>query len=72
MKIFFLALLWAFPGYAVGLFGTLWLLPLISGNTHDGQMEAAMTGAFIFGPMLAILSFVGGILFLRSRKRTPR
>jgi hypothetical protein len=66
-KSAFLALLCAVPGYFVGLFGCLFLLPLISQNRHDAQLEAAMTGAFIFGPLAAILGFIAGFLFFRSR-----
>jgi hypothetical protein len=39
----------------------------MSQNRHDVQLEAAMTGAFIFGPLAAILGFIAGFLFFRSR-----
>lgn len=69
MKIVLLAVLWMVPFYFVGLFGCLWLLPLISQNSHDGALEAAMTGAFLCGPLTAILGFAAGFLFHHSRKK---
>ncbi len=67
MKSALLALLWVVPFYFVGLFACVFLLPLISQNRHDAQLEAAMTGAFVFGPLVAIIGFVVGFLFHRSR-----
>ena len=69
MKAAFLALLWSILFYFVGLFGCVWLLPLISRNAFDGQTEAAMTGAFVAGPLLALAGFVAGFLFHRSRRK---
>jgi hypothetical protein len=71
LKTFFLAILWAVPGYFIGLFGCLWLLPHLSGNTHDGSVEASMTGAFVFGPLFALAGFTMGFIVHRSRLR-PR
>jgi TRAP-type C4-dicarboxylate transport system permease small subunit len=45
-------------GYLVGLFGGMWLITLLSSNRHDKAMEAAMTSAFVIGPVIAILAFV--------------
>ncbi len=53
MKPFGLSVLAAICGYLVGLFGGLLLIETVSSNTHDKSMEAAMTGAFIFGPLVA-------------------
>ena len=69
MKSAFLALLWAVPLYFIGLFGGIWLLPLLSGNMHDGPVEAAMTGAFVLGPLAALAGFVAGFLFHRARTK---
>ena len=53
MKTFEAALLAAILGYTVGLFGTMAAIELFSSNTHDKSMEAAMTGAFAVGPLIA-------------------
>ena len=71
MKSALLALLWAVPLYFAGLFGGIWLLPLLSGYRHDGSVEAVMTGAFVLGPLAALAGFVAGFLFHRSRAK-PR
>lgn len=33
-------------------------IELFSSNTHDKSMEAAMTGAFVGGPLIAVLSMI--------------
>jgi hypothetical protein len=39
-------------------------------NVHDNSMEAAMTGAFVFGPLMALVAAgVTVIYYLRRRKR---
>lgn len=60
-------LLWAVGGYIVGAFAGGWLVSALSSNTHDRNLEAAMTGAFVIGPMAAIFGFVIG--FGRARQR---
>lgn len=67
MKAVLLGFLWGIPFYFAGLFGCVWLLPLVSGNVHDGSVEAAMTGAFVVGPLLAICGMAAGVAFHRSR-----
>jgi hypothetical protein len=54
-------------GYLVGAVGGGLLVALLSSNTHDRSLEATMTGAFVFGPMGAVVGFLAG--FLRSRSR---
>ena len=51
-------------GYLVGgLMGYL-LVMFFSGNTHDRELEAAMTGGFFVGPVTA---FVGALFaFFRA------
>lgn len=39
-------------GYLVGAVGGYTLLLTSTSNTHDGPVEAAMTGAFVAGPAL--------------------
>jgi hypothetical protein len=58
MKTFGFALLAAIGGYCVGLFGGMGLIELFSANQHDKSMEAAMTGAFVIGPLMAILAVI--------------
>jgi hypothetical protein len=52
-------------GYLAGAFGGGFLVSEFSSNTHDRSVEAAMTGAFVFGPMGAVAGFL--IAFFRSR-----
>jgi hypothetical protein len=56
---------WAIAGYLIGAFGGGWLLTKLSSNMHDRSTEAAMTGAFVFGPVMALIAFIVG--FVRSR-----
>jgi predicted peroxiredoxin len=67
MKAFGVALLAAILGYIVGLFGTMAAIELFSSNTHDKSMEAAMTGAFVGGPLIAVISMIT-ILVLRRQQ----
>jgi len=67
MKTFGGALLAAILGYVVGLFGTMAAIELVSSNTHDKSMEAAMTGAFAGGPLIATISVIA-ILVLRRKR----
>ncbi len=53
---------WAIPGYLVGAFGGGALISVLSSNTHDGSVEAAMTGAFVTGPLLAVVAFAVGAI----------
>lgn len=67
MRRFLIGLLWALPGYVVGAFGGGLLVSLLSSNTHDRSIEAAMTGAFVLGPLVAVAAFAIG--FARARRR---
>jgi len=67
MKTVGIALLAIILGYIVGLFGTMAAIELFSSNTHDKSMEAAMAGAFIGGPLIAVISVVA-ILALRRKR----
>jgi predicted peroxiredoxin len=67
MKTFGAALLAAILGYVVGLFGTMAAIELFSSNTHDKSMEAAMTGAFVSGPLIAVISMIAIISIRRKR-----
>ena len=67
MKTFGLVALAAIGGYLVGFFGGMGLIELFSSNQHDRSMEAAMTGAFVVGPLLAVLAVVVVLVF-RTRR----
>ena len=62
-----MALLGLGSGYALGLAGGLVLTPLLSSNRHDVAVEAAMTGAFFWGPLLAVLGLIVGLALGRPR-----
>jgi hypothetical protein len=66
MKTFGLSILAAIGGYLLGLFGGMVLIEISSSNTHDKSVEAAMTGAFVFGPLAAVLAVITLLVF-RSR-----
>ena len=52
--------LWGIVGYFCGAFGGGWLVAQTSSNTFDRDMEAAMTGAFVIGPLVGIVAFAIG------------
>ena len=62
MRRLLCGLVWAVPGYVVGAFGGGYVISLVSTNTHDGSVEAAMTGAFVTGPLLAMVAFAVGAI----------
>ena len=53
-------ILWGFVGYLCGAFGGGWLVSQMASNRFDGDVEAAMTGAFVTGPLVALVAFVIG------------
>jgi hypothetical protein len=53
-------------GYVVGGFGGGMLVSVLSSNVHDRDVEAAMTGAFVLGPIGAV---VGLAVALRLARR---
>ena len=71
LRRFLIGLLWAVPGYLVGAFGGGYLLYAVSANQHDRSVEAAMTGAFVLGPLCAIIAFVVGAVRAKARVGTP-
>ena len=64
-----IGLLWAVPGYLVGAFGGGFLVSVMSSNQHDRSLEAAMTGAFFFGLLAALIAFITGAI--RARPPAP-
>ena len=62
MKRFGIAVLSAIGGYVVAAFVSYFLVGQLSANTHDRSVEAAMTSAFIWGPLGAVVAFVVGFV----------
>lgn len=52
-----------------GLFGGMVLIENVSSNTHDRSLEAAMTGAFVIGPAMAVLAVIVILVYRISRSR---
>jgi hypothetical protein len=63
MGRYVLAVVASIAGYVVGAVVGYVLLGWLSSNTHDRSVEAAMTAAFVFGPIAAILAFIFGVVF---------
>jgi predicted membrane metal-binding protein len=62
MKRFGIAVLFAIVGYLVAAVASYFLVGLLSSNVHDRSVEAAMTSAFVFGPIGAVVAFVAGLI----------
>jgi hypothetical protein len=56
-------------GYTAGALLGFFGVDLLSGNTHDRSVEAAMTAAFVTGPAGALAA---GLWAALRRTRTPR
>ena len=67
MKTFGLAVLAALGGYIIGLFSAMFLIENLSSNRHDRSVEAAMTGAFVVGPLMALVAVIV-VLVMRARR----
>ena len=62
MKRFGIALAFALLGYvALALLGYGLILKLTT-NAHDPELEAAMTAAFVAGPLGAVIGFIVGFM----------
>jgi hypothetical protein len=62
MKRFGIAVLFAMVGYLVAAVASYFLIGLLSSNVHDRSVEAAMTSAFVFGPLGAVVAFAVGFI----------
>ena len=62
MKRIGIAFLFAIVGYLVAAVASYFLVGLLSSNTHDRSVEAAMTSAFLFGPLGAVAAFIAGFI----------
>lgn len=60
------ALLGLVAGYLAGAMLGYLAITLLSGNTHDKALEAAMTAAFVAGPLGAIAGLV--VALMRGRR----
>jgi cytochrome bd-type quinol oxidase subunit 2 len=69
MKRFAIALLCGIAGYVIVVVASYVLIDHFSSNVHDRAMEAAMTSAFVFGPLGAVVVFV--VAFVRIGPRSP-
>ena len=67
-KIALLALLFAVVGYVVGVVMGVGLVNLFSSPKPDKSMEAVMTGFFFVGPIFAVLTFVGALVYQLARR----
>ena len=62
MKRLGTALLYAIVAYVVVALAGYLLVQQLSSNVHDRSVEAAMTGAFVFGPLGAVVAFIAGFV----------
>ncbi len=62
MKRFAIGFLCGIGGYVLFAFVGYFLIEWFSSNTHDSSLEAAMTGAFIFGPLGLLAGFIAGFI----------
>jgi cytochrome bd-type quinol oxidase subunit 2 len=69
MKRFAIALLCGIAGYVIVAVASYVLIDHFSSNVHDRAMEAAMTSAFVFGPLGAVVVFV--VAFVRIGRGAP-
>jgi hypothetical protein len=67
MKIAGLAFLYSLGGYVVGVILGMLMVQLFSPPKSDTGMETAMTGFFVAGPLVAVLTFIGSVIYLLNR-----
>ena len=67
MKTFGLGVLAALGGYIIGMLGGMFLIEAFSSNRHDRSVEAAMTGAFVVGPLMAVVAVI--VVFVLRAQR---
>lgn len=67
MKTFGLGVLAALGGYIIGMLGGMFLIEAFSSNRHDRSVEAAMTGAFVVGPLMAVVAVIV-VLVIRAQR----
>jgi len=62
LKIMGIALLSGIVGYALGVPISIWAVNTFSTNSHDKSIEAAMTAFFVWGPCIAVLAAIAGVV----------
>jgi hypothetical protein len=62
MKRFGIGILGCLLGYLVAAIAGYFLIGILSSNMHDRSVEAAMTSAFVVGPIGAIVGFIVGFI----------
>ena len=62
MRRFGIAVLFAIVGYLAAAVASYIVIGQLSSNVHDRSVEAAMTSAFVFGPIGALVAFVVGLI----------
>ena len=55
-----MAIVFGIGGYLVGALLGYALVSNLSGNSHDRDVEAAMTAAFVIGPLCALAASIAG------------
>ncbi len=67
-----MGLLGGLLGYAIAALGGGFFVSLVSSNTHDRSVEAAMTGAFVLGPLGAVVGLLVGVLRTKAARPTAQ
>lgn len=62
MRRFGIALLAAAVGYGAAALVGYFLTDALSSNVHDRAVEAAMSAAFVWGPLGAVAGFAAGLV----------
>jgi len=65
MRRIITGILGLFIGFVAGAGIGAGLVELFSGNTHDKDVEIAMTAAFVAGPIGALVGLLAGLLWPR-------
>lgn len=55
-----------------GMFAGMWVVEALSPNPHDRSLEAAMTGAFVTGPAIAVIAVIVVLVYRSARTRRSR
>jgi hypothetical protein len=71
MRRAFIGIACAIVGYIGGALGGALLVTLFATPKSDKSVEAAMTGAFFTGPLVAIVACIAGIVLSKKKGVTP-